>query len=580
MVGPDTVHDDQIVPGGGIRQGNQTECSQEDPQPPIRTPGHRQCEDHYGRQEEHDEEDGVRHVVVKVTRVGYQMGILAMAPALAATAVVSLILVWPSPLESVAEKVMQWTPVGIATFLLLNVHGPALIAASLGSVALYLLVGGLAGALGTLLNRKLLGVAVSMLIMLLLVALAFPLYDRRPTVVLAAAYGLALAFIRFRRFAPGALTLAAQSPILVGDGHSASAVLPPPSETAPHASVKQLRSRRSFLSDSAIILVGVATTSGISALEPLWAQDAATRLLPFNPPEPGPSWHIAGLTPFVTPTSEFYVNDKDLLSPIDGDLRLRIGGRVDRPFVIDMADLRSMPTVNSYITMECVDNPVGGPLIGNALWTGVPLSAILRRALPHLDADVVVLRAADGYVETLPVDRALSSDVLLAYGMNGRTLTRDHGYPARILIPGLYGFKSVKWITSVEVQDGGPEALWETKGWTRGARIRTTTRIDVAVPERRAHAVGVHVAGIAFGGDHGISRVEVRANRGRWREARLRPTPGSPNTWVQWQAFIPARGEVSLEARAADGLGIWQAETPHGAYPAGASGYATRTVRI
>jgi len=240
-----------------------------------------------------------------------------------------------------------------------------------------------------------------------------------------------------------------------------------------------------------------------------------------------------------------------------------------------------MRAVEQFQTLECISNPVGGPLISTAKWTGVPLRDLLERAGVRPGAAEVVFRQFAGeYSDSIGLAEAMEPEVLVAVGMNGRVLPREHGSPARVLIPGVYGMKMVKWLGDVEVVDAPHVGYWERRGWSKGAIVKTTSRIDTPA-DRADVSAAVTVAGVAFAGSRGVSRVEVSGDAGRtWQLAELR-RPLSPLTWVLWQARIALPGAATtVVVRAYDGSGRPQTAQEARPHPDGASGYDSRSVTV
>lgn len=485
---------------------------------------------------------------------------LAVLPAMITATWMSLFLRWPSPLEPVAEIVMQWTPLPVATFLLLNLHGAAPTLALLGAAALLLLMAAVAGLVYGLLPVKVFRSLAAGLIFAGLIWYLVSPFDWRSDLVLVTGYVAALIFAEVWRLYGLAAKRSSDAPNRREDSR---------------ASVGPAITRRQALVDSGLVIGGVGLAAASPIMLPLVQPEAQHRLFRFHPPPQPPGFNFLGLTPLVTPTNNFYVNSKDAWSPRLDGWRLSTTGLVAKKLNLSLNEMRALPSVDRWVTMECVDNPVGGPLIGNALWTGVPLRQVLARTRPRPDALAVIFRAADGYVESVPLDQAMREDMLLAYGMNGRTLTPDHGYPLRLVIPGIYGFKSVKWITGVELHSETQEGLWRKHGWSRQAEIHTTVRIDVLRPNRQ----GVLVAGTAFAGDRGVSRVQVRTNGEQWQDALLAPQL-SKDSWRLWKIRLPGHSGAVIEARAWDGRGVPQTGHATGPYPSGARGYATRIEHI
>jgi DMSO/TMAO reductase YedYZ molybdopterin-dependent catalytic subunit len=287
---------------------------------------------------------------------------------------------------------------------------------------------------------------------------------------------------------------------------------------------------------------------------------------------------IGGLTPEVTPNRVHYVVDTSIIDPdVDArSWRLRVDGLVGQPVGLTYDELLAMQGVEQYVTLQCISNVVGGDLVGTAKWTGVPLAEVLDRAGGVAPRAVrVVFHAVGGYTDSLPVAKALDKATMVAYGMNDRSLPRAHGYPARIIAPGIYGMKNVKWLERIEVVDYDYQGYWQrSDGWDNIAEIKTASRIDVPGEMSVVHAETV-VAGVAWAGDRGIRRVEVSLDGGRtWTRAVLRREL-APAAWRQWR--LPWRpggpGRVVLRVRAVDGRGDLQLAQEQPPHPSGASGY-------
>lgn len=293
-------------------------------------------------------------------------------------------------------------------------------------------------------------------------------------------------------------------------------------------------------------------------------------------------------TPFITPNDDFYVvNYSESAYLLIKDLvperwQLLVGGRVRRPLTLTPAELHRWPQHEITVTLECIENPVGGDSIGNALWRGVPLAAVLERAVPESNAVDVVFKAADGYSDSIPLERALTGDVLLAHTMNGEPLPRAHGFPLRAIVPGVYGIKNVKWITEIELAATDHQGYWQQRGWSDVGLIPVTSRIDQPGAYQEVRLGSQRVRGIAFGGAAGISRVEVSADGGRsWRPTVLAPTP-SPYAWVHWTFdWAPTRpGAQELAVRAFDASGTAQIVSRRRAFPDGPTGLHGITVDV
>ena len=285
-----------------------------------------------------------------------------------------------------------------------------------------------------------------------------------------------------------------------------------------------------------------------------------------------------GLTTEVTPNSLFYVVSKNEVDPtVELDSwRLEIAGLVDIPMTLTYDDLKTALPVEEYVTLECIGNVVGGDLIGNAKWKGVRLSAILEEARLAPDVVDVAFEAADGFTNSVSRGRAMSGEVLVVYEMNGQPLQAEHGFPARIVVPGLYGYKSVKWLTRIEPVDYDFLGYWESRGRTDNPIIKTMSKI-VAPEHGSSHPLGpLAVSGVAFSGDRGIATVELSTDGERtWSPVDRLSEPLSPSTWVSWDAVVePAgRGPMVLSVRAVDSQGVVQTPIETGVYPDGATGH-------
>lgn len=286
---------------------------------------------------------------------------------------------------------------------------------------------------------------------------------------------------------------------------------------------------------------------------------------------------IRGLAPVVTPNADFYRIDTALIVPrIDpADWSLRIHGMVDREVVVSWDELLALPMQEADVTLACVSNEVGGSLIGNARWLGHPIRDLLARAGVSADADMVLSTSADGFTASTPLE-ALTDDrhSLLAVGMNGEPLPLEHGFPVRMVVPGLYGYVSAtKWVTQLEVtRFDRTTAYWTTRGWSERGPIKLQSRVDV--PRGGSVEAGETViAGMAWQQHVGVEGVEVRVDDGDWKRAEL-ATAISDDTWVQWSLpWTATSGRHSIECRAIGAQG--ESQTPDRAAPApdGAQGW-------
>ncbi|MCI3925889.1 molybdopterin-dependent oxidoreductase [Paenibacillus sp. TRM 82003] len=304
------------------------------------------------------------------------------------------------------------------------------------------------------------------------------------------------------------------------------------------------------------------------------------------PPGADPAQLVAtGLTPYVTGNRDFYRIDTALVVPDvrAEDWTLRLHGMVEREITLTYDELLALPLTERWITLTCVSNEVGGDYAGNAKWLGYPLAELLRRAGVRDGADTLFATSTDGFTLSAPLAEAADGrDALLAVGMNGEPLPREHGFPARMVISGLYGFVSAcKWVTDIEVTRlVDRTAYWTERGWAERAPIKTASRIDVPRSFATLRAGRVPVAGVAWAQDRGISAVEVRVDQGEWAPAKVLPSV-SEDTWRQWVFDWDAEpGGHVLEVRATDATGTPQTAEVVAPIPNGASGYDSVTVTV
>jgi DMSO/TMAO reductase YedYZ molybdopterin-dependent catalytic subunit len=361
---------------------------------------------------------------------------------------------------------------------------------------------------------------------------------------------------------------------------------------APRAEMPDF-ARRRFLG-GAVALAGVAATSGVVGRLLLERRAAAVASVPnvplpgeTAPPLPaGASLDVQGISPIVTPNDRFYRIDTELLVPrVDpATWTLTVDGMVDRPFTLDYAELVSMPLIEQYVTIACVSNEVGGRLVGNAKWRGVRLRDLLDRASVQAGATQVVGRSGDGWTAGFPTAWVTTPEreAMVAVAMNDEPLPPEHGYPARLIVPGLYGYVSAtKWLTNIQLTTWeGFDAYWVPRGWAKEAPILTQSRIDRPQDGQTVQPGTVAVAGVAWAPDRGIDRVEVQVDDGDWQEAEI-STPISDATWVQWVLRWEATsGGHRIRVRATDGTGELQTAETSRPDPDGARGHHTISVQV
>ncbi|MGX5771122.1 molybdopterin-dependent oxidoreductase [Microbacterium trichothecenolyticum] len=362
-----------------------------------------------------------------------------------------------------------------------------------------------------------------------------------------------------------------------------------------HAPGDEHPSRRRFLvwagaSAAAGVLAAIAGTALQAGSRSIDAVRRALRLpapAVAAPPVPaGAQLDLVGMTHVVTPNASFYRIDTALVVPqIDpADWSLRIHGLVEREVEIGWDELLALPLEESWTTLACVSNPVGGDLIGNAKWLGYPIRLLLERARPTAEADMVLSRSIDGFTASTPLEvlQEATRDAILAIGMNDEPLPPEHGFPVRMVVPGLYGYVSAtKWVTELEVtRFDRADAYWTTRGWSAKGPIKLQSRIDLP---RRGHGFApgdTTIAGVAWHQHVGIAKVEVQIDDGPWREASLAPAI-SDDTWVQWS--IPWKAEAgshAIRCRATNTKGELQIETDAWPAPDGATGWQQLTVDV
>ena len=527
------------------------------------------------------EESGWRLAAAGAASAALALGVTELAAAAVPRA--------PSLLVAVAAAVIDAAPSGVVHVAidLLGQNDKPILAAGIVTVALA--AGAWLGVVGATRPRL---AAAGFVVFALLGALAA---RRDPTAstwagaVVGATGALAgiaclLALLRFRPRAAGA------HPDPPGGPCPAPEPTPGRAGADAPGTSRQVPTRRAFLVATGSVLAAAAAsaTTGRLLADQVRARARAGVALPgVARPTPATagttSFDVPGLvSPFVTPNDRFYRIDTALFPP-SPDLarwRLRITGMVDHPYELSYAELSALPMVEAYVTLVCVSNEVGDLLVGNALWRGVLLAEVLRRAGPRPGATQVVGRSIDGFTVGFPTEAALDGrDALVAVGMNGVPLPDRHGFPARLVVPGLYGYVSAcKWLQEIELTRFEDfDAYWIRRGWSKRAPVKTQSRIDTPNPDRPPKAGRVPIAGVAWAPHRGISKVEVQVDRGPWSEARL--ADGFRDTWRQWLLEWDATpGRHTLRVRATDGEGRTQTPVVAPPIPDGATGW--HTVRV
>jgi DMSO/TMAO reductase YedYZ molybdopterin-dependent catalytic subunit len=368
---------------------------------------------------------------------------------------------------------------------------------------------------------------------------------------------------------------------------------PPGGDRAPRAAAVPGSARRQFLVAGGVAMVAAGASGLVGrVLAERGSVSQARAAIKLPPPvqrapalPSGADLRIPGLSPFVTPSNAFYRVDTTIVLPqvAPSSWQLRIHGMVAHEMTLTFDDLLKLPLLEDWITLCCVSNPVGGPYIGNALWLGTSLSRLLRAAGIRAGAEQLLCTSVDGFTSGTPVQTVMDGrDALLAVAMNGAPLPVAHGFPARLVVPGLYGYVSAcKWITDIKVTTwAGEHAYWATRGWSQQAPIKTESRIDVPNGSATVHAGRTHVAGVAWAQHKGIEAVEVRVDGGAWHEATLAAVPGV-DTWRQWVwEWDATRGDHVIEARATDKTGYTQTSALAPPPPNGATGYPSVNVMV
>jgi DMSO/TMAO reductase YedYZ molybdopterin-dependent catalytic subunit len=304
------------------------------------------------------------------------------------------------------------------------------------------------------------------------------------------------------------------------------------------------------------------------------------------PAPAGAELDIDGVVSYITPNEEFYRIDTALQVPnIDPDAwSLKITGMVDREVEITFDELLAKPLIEHTTTLACVSNEVGGTLIGNAVWLGYPIRELLAEAGVQAGADMVLSRSEDGFTASTPLEvlQDEGREALLAVGMNGEPLPLEHGFPVRMVVPGLYGYVSAtKWVVELSVTTFATEtAYWTDRGWGERGPIKQSSRIDTPRQLGKIAPGRTAVAGVAWAQHTGIRAVDVRIDDGPWQPARLADTVG-PDTWVQWvYDWDAAAGQHQVQVRSTDASGQQQTEALAGVLPDGATGLHTITVNV
>jgi DMSO/TMAO reductase YedYZ molybdopterin-dependent catalytic subunit len=352
--------------------------------------------------------------------------------------------------------------------------------------------------------------------------------------------------------------------------------------------------RRNFLKTAGLVTLGGIVVAGAGRMLVQASNKVAevrTKIVLPAPAQPAPTvppgtdFDIAGLTQYITPNDSFYRIDTALQLPvIDPETwLLKVTGLVDTELSLTYAELLARPLTEHLATLTCMSNKVGGDLAGNAVWLGLPVHQLLAEAGPQADADMVLSTSRDGWTAATPLSALTDPDraALLAVGMNGEPLAPEHGFPVRLVVPGLYGdVSATKWVTELRVTTfDDDQGYWAQQGWAERGPIKIASRFDL--PTRSVVEPGpVILAGVAWAQTIGISKVELQIGDGPWLETELAETVGA-DTWRQWvYEWTAEPGDYQLTVRATDGDGRVQTETEVPPFPNGASGRHTVQVKV
>jgi len=504
-------------------------------------------------------------------------GTLAAGVAIAASELVAgLIRGAPSLVTALGSLVISLQPPG-AKDLMVSLFGTNdKLALNILVVAVALVVAAAAGILAA--RRRWLGVAVFVAFGVLAGGAAL----RDPLATQALAVGNAgVAVVAGLGALLGLLSLAVGSVVQGSPGESAV-------QGGPNADLRTPEwTRRRFLIASAGTLGGVVVAGGAGRLlidgqhadAIVSSSKIPAPLLAVPPLAADQVLTTRGLTPLVVPNADFYRIDTALLVPrVDpATWKLAVSGMVAHPLSFTYDELLAMPLYEQYVTISCVSNRVGGDLVGNALWTGVRLKDVLAAAGVQPGATQIVGRSVDGFTVGFPTAWAMAPErePMIAVGMNREPLPAAHGFPARLIVPGLYGYVSAtKWLASIELTTReAVDGYWVPLGWAKDAPILTQSRIDVPTSGATLTPGAVDIAGVAWAPDRGITAVEVRLDDGAWQAARI-SRPISKAAWVQWTlAWTATPGRHSLEVRATDGTADVQTDQVSDPAPDGARGH-------
>ena len=494
-------------------------------------------------------------------------GVIAGAVSIGVATLLAGVLVWlgiaggtPSPIPAVAGAFIDRTPPWLKDFAVSTFGTNDKLALTIGMVVV--LVAACAG-IGVLSRRRGLLAAV----------------------LLGVVGALGMAAVISRPDASGPDVL----PTLIGTAVGIDTLFrlrPRPSDDLRTGAWNPLTRRRVIAGGSALVagFLGMRLDGGRGSAREARA-DTVIPTPTVTPSVDGASVNVEGVTPFIVPNDDFYRIDTAFVVPqLDtASWSLRVWGEVEQEVTIDWATLLKQPLEQHLVTLTCVSNEVGGDLVGNAMWTGWPVRNLLAMAKPKAGADMVLSRSSDGFTAGTPIE-ALTDDrnAMVAVAMNGQALPFEHGFPARLVVPGLYGYVSAtKWVTELKVtRFSADEGYWTPRGWSAKGPIKTASRIDVPRAGRGVKAGTVAVAGVAWAQHRGISKVEVQVDDGPWQQATLAAEP-TVDAWRQWVLMWAATpGTHELRVRATDATGATQTEQHAPPDPDGSTGWHTVQVDV
>jgi len=503
----------------------------------------------------------------------------------------------PSPLDALGQQVVGLLPGGALTFAI-ETFGTAN-RAVLTAVSV-LVASGLGAAMGVASRDSMTPAVIAFLLAAVLACFASLVQPGAGAAsvlaVLTSAVVMGLGLLVWLRHRAMAIPPAEPAGEVAAEAVAAGSGRAPATER-PHRhgdGTDRDRGRRSFLqmavggvtigAVSGIVGRGVLGGRGGPLVDPAGlALPAPRRSLPAVPASADLARELPGVAPLFTPNDDFFRIDTAIAVPqIDpAGWTMRVHGMVERELVLDYDGLLSRPMREVDATISCVSNEVGGDLVGNARWLGVPLRDLLEEAGPSTGAEQVMGRSVDGWTGGFPLELALDGrEALVAVAMNGEALPVRHGFPARLVVPGVYGYVSAtKWLAGIELTTWDVDGYWVPRGWSKQGPVKTMARIDVPGPDGSVDPGETIVAGVAWAPTRGVSRVELRVDEGDWREAELLDAL-SEDTWVQWRLVLElAAGDHEVTVRAIDGEGDLQPQGPRPPAPDGAEGWHTIRVR-